>query len=438
MEINSISKENMIIDNLRKLSDIKKDKDINQGAHAIYPGPRCPLALVTNIFSGIKGISTLIVGTSECTYYNKNISVSSKDELEENTTWSYSLDPKEVIFGCRDGIINALQEIDKIGTEAIILVSACVPEMIGEDFQGMAHKANSILNSKVIHINAAHFKCYSPVPSKEASLSSLYTIMEKQAIEKNTINILGEGSQNLHNSEVITLLKNHNIKVNCTIPHNLTVDALRKAPSAALSIVTDIAALPLAEKIHEKFGTPYVLFPHLLDIDEIKNSYNEIANYLDINIDKDIEELYLRAKKQIETYRSILEGKLFASGYMTLDPFILSAFLLSLGMKPVYIETEYFFDTNKLWSNKILSLGSNPYVGHTFNFSTISKVLNSLAIDYFFGFAPLKQSEVSAMKSVAYKVADFELGFEQSLNLLKNIYSLDNGCNQEIHKEAKK
>ncbi|WP_454055170.1 nitrogenase component 1 [Clostridium sp. Marseille-Q7071] len=436
MEINSILKENTAIDNLRKLSDIKKDKDIKQGAHAIYPGPRCPLALVTNVFSGIKGASTLIVGTAECTYYNKNISISSKDEFDENTTWSYSLDPKEVIFGCRDGIIEALQEIDKTGTEVIILVSACVPEMIGEDFQGIARKANSILNSKVIHINAAHFKCYSSVPSKEASLSSLCDIMEKQNVEKNTINILGEGSNKLHKSEVITLLKNHNIKVNCTIPHNLTIDSLRKAPSAELSIVTDIAALPLAEKIYEKFGTPYVLFPHLLDIDEIKNAYEQIASYLDISIESEIEELYIKAKEQIETYKPVLKGKIFASGYMTLDPFIHSAFLSSLGMKPVYIEADYFFDKNKLWSNKILSLDYNPYVGHTFNFSTINRALSSFPIDYFFGYTPIEKNETLSMQCIRYKAGDFELGFEQPLSILKNICSVDKSYNHKTNKEV--
>ncbi|WP_032122690.1 nitrogenase component 1 [Clostridium amazonitimonense] len=434
MEINSISKEN--INNLRKLSDIKKDKDIKQGAYAIYPGSRCPLALVNHVFSGINGAAKLIVGTAECTYYNKNISIRSKDEFESNTTWSYSLDPKEVIFGCSDGIISALQEIDKTGAEVIVLVSACVPEMIGEDFQGIARKANSILNAKVIHINAAHFKCYSSIPSKEASLSSLCDIMEKQNVEKDTINLLGEGSNKLLKSEVISLLKEHNIKVNCTIPHNLTVDSLRKAPSAALSIVTDIAALPLAERIHEKFGTPYVLFPHLLDIDEIKTAYKEIASYLDISIEKEIDELYINAKEGIESYKSILKGKTFASGYMLLDPFIHSAFLSSLGMKPVYIEAEYFFDKNKLWSDKILSLDCNPYVGHTFNFSTINNALKAFPVDYFFGYTPIEKSETSAMKCIKYKNYDSELGFEQPLGVLKNICSIDKSCNHEINGEV--
>ncbi|MEW8955929.1 nitrogenase component 1 [Clostridium sp.] len=437
MEINSTLKENNIIGNLRKLSDIKKDKDIRQGAYAIYPGPRCPLALVSNVFSGIKGVSTLIVGTSECTYYNKNISMSSKDPIKNNTTWSYALDPKEVIFGCRDGIIDGLQEIDNSGSEVIILVSACVPEMIGEDFQGIAFEANSILNSKVIHINAAHFKCYSSVPSKEASLSSLYTIMEKQDIKKNTINLLGEASDKLHKSEVISLLKKYDIKINCTIPHNLTVDSLRKAPSAALSIVTDIAALPLAEKMYEKFGTPYVLFPHLLDIDEIKNAYKEISNYLDIPIEKEIEELYSKTKKQIEVYNSILKGKVFASGYMLLDPFIHSSFLSSFGMEPVYVEAEYFFSKNNLWKDKILSLGFNPYVGHTFSFKTLSATLNSFSIDYFFGHRSVDENEPSSIKSIKYNNAIFQLGFEQPLSVLNRIYPIDESYENKICKEEK-
>ena len=120
------NKENKYIDNLSLLSIVNKDRDIKQGSYAIYPGPRCPLALVTNVFSNIKGALTLIVGTAECTYYNKNISLMFKDGYEENTTWSYSIDPKELIFGCRDGIVEALCEMDKTGCRSnISSISLC-------------------------------------------------------------------------------------------------------------------------------------------------------------------------------------------------------------------------------------------------------------------------------------------------------------------------
>lgn len=413
------------ITDMSLLSMVNKDRDIKQGTYAIYPGPRCPLALVTNVLSGISGVLTLIVGTAECTYYNKSISLTLKDGCEENTTWSYCIDPKEVIFGCRDGIIEALIELDKTGMQVIYLVSACVPEMIGEDFEGIARVVDSMIKARVIHISASHFKCYSSVPSKEASFTSLHAIMEKQTIKKNTINLIGEASNLLIKSELITILQKHGISVNCTIPYNLTIEDLRKAPSAALSIVTDMVALPLAKRMYTNFGTPYVLFPHLLDPKEIRQAYKEIANHLNISIEEEIESLYEKTQEQVERYAIKVKGKSFVSGYLPLDPFAFSAFLSSLEMKPAYIEVEYYFDEAKLWSNKILASGYNPYVGRTFNLNTMSEVLRSTSTDYFFGYSIAEQSEDNTMQSIKYETATSELGFEQPLSLLENLLFRD-------------
>ena len=429
--------ESKYIDHLSLLSKVNKDRDINQGTYAIYPGPRCPLALVTNVFSGIKGVLTLIVGTAECTYYNKNISLMLKHGCEENTTWSYCIDPKEVIFGCRDGIIEALIELDKIGKEVIYLVSACVPEMIGEDFEGIARAANSTINAQVIHISASHFKCYSSMPTKEASLTSLHMIMKEQPINKNTINLLGEASNLLIKSELVRILQKHGISINCTIPYNLTIDDLRKAPSAALSIVTDIVALPLAKKMFKNFGTPYVLFPHLLDPKEIRQAYKEIAHHLNISIEEDVEILYKKTQEQVELCALKVKGKSFVSGYLSLDPFIFSAFLSSLQMKPVYIEVEYYFDEAKQWSDKILTTGYNPYIGRTFNSNTISEVLKSSATDYFFGYSITEQPEHNSMQSIKYETATSELGFEQPLSLLKIVACRDHLNNTPTNREMK-
>ncbi|MBU3177866.1 nitrogenase component 1 [Clostridium estertheticum] len=424
--LNDEDKKNKYISNLSLLSIINKDRDIKQGSYAIYPGARCPLALVTNVFSNIKGALTLIVGTAECTYYNKNISLMFKDGYEENTTWSYSIDPKELIFGCRDGVIQALYEMSKTDAEVIFLVSACVPEMVGEDFEGIARYVNTMINSRVINIPAAHFKSYSSVPTKIASLTALYHLMEKPIIEnrpleKNTINLLGETSNSLKKSELICILQKHGISINCSVPSNLTIDTLREAPLATLSIVTDLAALPLAKKMFASFGIPYVLFPHLLDPKEIRKAYYEIEGYLNISIEDDIETLYEKTQKQVDFITAIVKGRSFISGYLSLDPFIFSSFFSSLQMKPLYIEAEYYFNEDKLWKNKILAFGYDPYIGRTFNFNTTREVLDSTTTNYYFGYNIAEKPKDNSIKFIKYETALSELGFEQPLSLLKHL-----------------
>lgn len=403
---------------MKRLADIHSDKAVPNGAFAIYPGPRCPLALVTNVISGIKGACALIVGMAECTYYNRNISLALNKETQTNHTWSYSLTSNEVIFGCREGVMQALEQIDRDGAEAIFLVSACVPELIGEDFEGMAREANSRLKARVIHIHAAHFRCFSSVPAREEALASLHQLMEKQEVREKTVNLLGEGARWVGKSELVRLLRKQGIHINCSIPGNLTVEEIRKASSAALSIVVDMAALPLAQRMLESFGTPFVLFPHLLDVEEIRSAYREIGAHLQVDLEKEIEVLYAGAKKQMEIHVQKVKGKSFACGYLEIDPFICSAFLSSLGMNPVYLEIEYFFEKARQWSGKVLADGYNPYIGRTFTFNTTRQVLRDLFPDYFLGHAMQKQAKTGALPYVKCEGAGSLLGFEQPMHLL--------------------
>lgn len=403
---------------IKRLADIHSDKAVQNGAFAIHPGPRCPLALVTNVITGIKGACALIVGMAECTYYNRNISLALHKETETNHTWSYALTSNEVIFGCREGVMQALEQIDRDGAEVIFLVSACVPELIGEDFEGMAREANSRLKARVIHIHAAHFRCFSSVPAREESLTSLHQLMEKREVREKTVNLLGEGARWIGKSELVCSLKKQGIHINCSIPGNLTVEEIRNASSAALSIVVDMAALPLAQRMRESFGIPFVLFPHLLDMEEIRSAYREIGAHLQVDLEE-IEVLYTETKKRMEIHIPKVKGKSFACGYLEIDPFICSAFLSSLGMNPVYMEIEYFFEKVRQWSGKILADGHNPYIGRTFTFNTTRQMLQNLFPDYFLGHAMQKQAKAGALTYVKCEGAASLLGFEQPLHLLE-------------------
>lgn len=418
MDVNK-TLDNMI-QSLKKLSDISTDEHIKGGACGIYPGPRCPLALITNVLGEITGIAALVVGTAECTYYNKNISLMFDKADEINQTWSYSIDSKEVIFGCRQGVIEALKEIDETGVEGIVLISACVPEMIGEDFEGIIFEANEVLKAKVVHVEAAHFKSYSTVPSKEKALLSLVEFMKKQETVEKTVNILGSESGLLKQGELVRLLNKQGVEVNCYIPYNLTVEDLQKAPSVALSIVTDMAALPLAKKMQKKFGIPYIPFFHLLNPEEIRESYKEIGKYLGIHMEEEVEALYENAMSKISLGAQTLRGRTIAIGYTVLDPVICADFFSILGMEPMYIEADYFFKEDQVWRKNILDRGYDPYVGRTFNFNTTEAVLRTFQPDYFFGFGALPQKDMKT-NIIKYDTALSEIGFEQSVNMISKL-----------------
>ena len=146
-----------------------------------------------------------------------------------------------------------------------------------------------------------------------------------------------------------------------------------------------------------------------------------LQTYLHISIEEEIETLYEKTQNQIDSYISKVKGRSFISGYLSLDPFIFSAFLSSLQMKPEYIEVEYFFNENKLWKDKILDFGYNPYVGRTFNSNTTREVLKSISVDYYFGYNIAEEPETTSIKFIKCDTTSSKLGFEQPLDLLKTI-----------------
>jgi nitrogenase molybdenum-cofactor synthesis protein NifE len=406
--------------NFKKLSEIDSDKLIKTGSAAIEPGPRCPLAVVNTVLQGIKDAHMLVVGTAECTYYNRNNSIRYHIDSSNITTWSYCLDSKEVIFGCKKGVMEALEEITKNGVKALFLVSTCVPETIGEDFEGIVRQANKSLSMKIIYIDGAHFRGYGAMLAKEATLYSLHAFIEKQEIKKETVNLIGDDADRIKGSELITLLQKHGVEIHRTIPYDLSVEQLRTASSAALSIILDATAIPLAEKMAESFGTPYVFMPHLLDLEQIRDAYLQIGNYLGIQFAEEIENLYARAKEKVKHSINAFKGKKLACGYFPINPFVVVSFLTSLGMNAVYLETEYYSDKDKYWSAKILEQGSDPYIGRIFNHTTSMQVLEAIEIDCLL-IHNLKLKLPANSGIVAGEGAVSKLGFEQPIALMDEI-----------------
>ena len=402
---------------LNRLSDIDSDKAIISGTTAIYPGTRCPIAPVTSIVKEIEDAYMLVVGTAECTYYNKNISIQEEKTLRQNKVWSYSMNSNEVVFGCRDGVDEALKTIkESVEPKVIFLVSACVPEMIGEDFESIVDEAALELDLKVIYINGAHFKCYSAMPAEKNTVLALCDLMEKQDIEEKSVNIIGSKYSLIKNSELIKLLESKEININSCIPFDLSVDKLKTASKVKLNIITDLTYLPIAKRMQEDYGIQYIIFNYSLEFECIKKAYLEIGEALDIDISKEVQGLYEEAAK---TYEHDFRGKSFGTGYLGIDSFGLNHLLTSLGMKLEYMEIEYYFEENESLKNKILELGNNPFVGRSFDYLTLKNLLKDKEMDYFIG-AVLDNKNIGNAKIITpYMMLAGKLGFEAPLTLLK-------------------
>ena len=105
----------------------------------------------------------VVIGTSECTYYTKNFAY--HRQKGKDSVYSLVLDDNEVVFGAVNQVEKAIKEIIEIeNPDAIMLVTTCVPELIGEDYTGVKYSLEQEGNIPIFVVQTEHFKCNSHIP----------------------------------------------------------------------------------------------------------------------------------------------------------------------------------------------------------------------------------------------------------------------------------
>lgn len=163
---------------LKHLSSVKTNAGVKFLTPAAFPGNHCPMHTALALSSRVKGMSTLVVGTPECGTYSRNIVSGIKSE-EGELHWTYILDSNEVVFGCRRGLIRTIKEMDKSGAKAIMIILTCVPEIIGEDIEGIVHEMQPEVSAQLTFVLMAHFKCNSYPSGYWKTLVAFGNLMKK-------------------------------------------------------------------------------------------------------------------------------------------------------------------------------------------------------------------------------------------------------------------
>jgi len=399
---------------LKRLSQTKDRKDIHKLSYAQFPGTHCPLfgVALTSLF--IADMKVLVVGTEECTYYTKMFAIGREKAGEaKDNVLSLVIEDDEVVFGAADALKDALVRIDKeYKPKAILVVTTCIPEITGENYVSVSQSMQENVEAKIICVRTEHFKCNNHVPGIERTLEALADLMEKTEVNKNTVNVLGHRHKGIEKTELFSLLAGEGISINLAIPSKSSVDALKKAPSAGLNIVTDASALPLAKLMKERFGTDYVFFGKHGSLEKIYDSYKELALKLNLNILDNVCSMYNKAQNALVHNRNILLGKNFIYGNTPFTPFEGTQFFCSLGMKALLIQVNDITETDLECINNILASGSDPLITEVANIAPLRKVYAEFKPDIYIGH---EYPQVLAQHGISHAVLDAaagRLGFE--------------------------
>lgn len=174
---------------LKRLSAVKSSKAIRFLCPAVSPGCHCPMRMAALTAKSIPGLSSLVVGMPECATHVRLFNPIMEGKQSE-LHWTYVLDANEVVFGCREGVMDALKQMEQAGAKGIMLIATCVPELIGEDMEAIAHEVASEVSIPIAPVMLGQFKNFSYPPGYWKAMEAMGAFMEEQRPNLRMVNVL--------------------------------------------------------------------------------------------------------------------------------------------------------------------------------------------------------------------------------------------------------
>ena len=410
------------LENLNRLQSIREDKDIKSLSHAIFPGTHCPLFGVALTASYVRNMVVIVIGTSECTYYTKNFAY--QRQKGQDKVYSLVFEDSEIILGAGDQVEQAVKDIIEIEQpDAVMLVSTCVPEVIGEDYTGVQFSLNSEIDTPIFVVQTEHFKCNSHIPGMTRTLEALVQAMEV-CPQADCVNILGHRQDKVEETELVKLLTKYGVEINTVIPSKCNIDDIKNAPRAKLNIVTDMIALGLAEEMKRRFGIDYLYFDKHMKLDIIAKNYQLLESKLGLNLKEDLADVMAQYQQLYDQCQEILKGKKLIYGNTPMMAFETADFLTDLGLEPLFIQVRELYEQDQQFKQNLIDKGHNPYVSRIANIAPLRELYDVIGADLYVGHeSPILLRE-KGMIQITFDAHAQKIGYELPVGIMKDIIKI--------------
>ncbi|EGO62859.1 nitrogenase component 1 [Acetonema longum] len=405
---------------LKRLSAVRSSSGIQFLTPAVSPGSHCPMRIASVIVEGIEGLSSLLVGMPECTTHSRLFNPYPEGKHGE-LHWLYVLEEQEVVFGCREGLINALQKMDRAGAKAILLIVTCVPELIGEDIEGILHEVQPELSARVTFVMLGQFKNVSYPPGSWKTMEALGRLMAAKETDKTRINVLGRSPDEEHIPlpSILPELNRQGFSLRYLAPGASLAD-FQSATDARLNLVVSPFMQPLAVRMEREFGIPYIPLHILYDAESIDRTYQALAADLGLawgdETWKEERRQALALEKQVGER---VKGLRYAFSLRLDMPLPLAVYLAKLGMEPVLLHMEEYYPEDKDHALELISRGQDPLICRMVNIEAELSILEKLDIDVCFGYLPERSKTIPCVP----EMLDFygQTGYGRTGGLLQRI-----------------
>ena len=411
---------NELLGRLNRLSRVQTIKDVPQLTTALFPGTHCPLMGAAMIAGGIDDCLLVIVGTDECSYYTKSLTISERYGGIGGRCVSVVLDSHDVTFGSTESMHKAFAEIvEEYQPKCVMLVTTCVIEVIGDDYDAIAEELTRKYQLPVMAVHTEHFKCEDHFPGFERALTACQRIMQSQEGD-GSVNVLGQRMGNFADTELHRLLAAAGVKIGVQLPSGCTTEEIRRAPAAKVNIVVHDIALPLAQAMQEQYGIPYVYFNRFAAPEKVLQAYQHLFNYLELPLPAEVDAMLAACKEQEKQLRPLVQGVPYIYGNTQYDCFELNSYLCSLGLVPQLIQSNHLREDNFADIQSILE-HTDPYICKAANIAPLQYVYDVLHPWFYMGHEFGDRLRAKGIALLHSDPAGKMLGFECSSFLLQAV-----------------
>lgn len=276
------------------------------------------------VLGPIKDACIITHGPIGCAYYSWGTRrhKAKKGEGEDNYLqycFSTDLQEADIVFGGEKKLKKSIEEaIDLFHPSTIFICSTCPVGLIGDDIHAVAKWAEKEYGVKCIAFSCEGYKGVSQSAGHHIANNQLvkYVIGEGDREYKNpySINLLGEYNIGGDGWETERLLKRIGYEVIATFTGGSSIEELKNAHKANLSLVQCHRSINyIAELIETKYGIPWMKI-NFIGLEQTAKSLRDIARYFgDPELIKRTEEVIADEMEQVEEdmayYRSRLKGK---------------------------------------------------------------------------------------------------------------------------------
>lgn len=406
-----------------RLSEIESNQGITFSHAAATPGHHCPMHTALAAMRNIRGISSLVLGMPECSFYSRYVMENPVEGTGE-LHYTYVLDSNEVVFGCREGLIKALEEMERDGAKAIMVIMTCIPALIGEDVKEITETFSLEHNAKAVCIDMAHYKRNGYEAGYYEGYEALGDFCMEKELKPNLVSILG-AQKGKEGEGLKKWLKNNAFEL-LEIETGFMLEDFLKITSSAFIIVTNIHYLPLANKLKKEYNIPFVFLSGAYSVSEITACYETIKEQLQL---KDLPEFVgINELKELEdNIKSQFAGSRFIIPAIIEDVLLLTNYLTSLSMKPCVLHIEEYQLWMQEWKKSILHQSVDPYI--TF---VVQQEINQDAFEksgfleekgFRFSIGETSLKEVASMKIERFFLTSL-FGYERTNALLHSLKHL--------------